>query len=174
MAVHRGAAKDHSITACEADQPVTSVATDKGWGDYGRIFTLAVAINYPWELAQSSLYIQPQGTGAMLWHCGLASLGDGVMVLAIVVARHLPRRRGGWLLRPDTRGYLVMLATGLVLSVAVEWVALRVLGWWAYSPRMPLLPMLGIGVAPVVQMLVLPALVAYLAAMRRGQVGGKR
>lgn len=77
-----------------------------------RIFVVAVAVNYPWEFAQSPLYAQPGGWGARVWHCGLASAGDGVMILLIVFTGRLLLRRGDWFVRPDTRGYVVMLAAG--------------------------------------------------------------
>jgi len=128
-----------------------------------RVFAVAVAVNYPWELAQAPLYAPPMGWGARLWHCGLASVGDGAMVLLIVVAGRLLLRRGDWFVRPGTRDRLVMLALGLALSVGVEWVALRGLGWWAYAPGMPLVPVLGVGVAPLLQMLALPPLIAHFA-----------
>lgn len=139
-----------------------------------RVFAVAVAVNYPWELAQSPLYEQPWAPGAMLWHCGLASAGDGAMVLLIVGAGRLLLRRGDWFARPGARGYFVMLALGLALAVGVEWAAVRGLGWWAYSPRMPVVPVLGVGVAPVAQMLALPPLIARLAAMYPRRAGGAR
>jgi len=139
-----------------------------------RIFVAAVAVNYPWELAQSPLYVQPGGGGAMVWHCGLASVGDGVMVLLIVVAGRLLLRRGDWFVRPDSWSYVVMLTAGLALSIGVEWAAVRGLGWWSYGSRMPLVPMLGIGITPVAQLLALPPLIARLAAMRSIRVSNVR
>lgn len=94
-----------------------------------RIFVVAVAVNYPWELAQSPLYARPGGWGARVWRCGLASAGDGVMILLIVFTGRLLLRRGDWFVRPDTRGYVVMLAAGLALGIGVEWAAVQGLGW---------------------------------------------
>jgi len=54
--------------------------------------------------------------------------GDGVMVLLIVFTGRLLLRRGDWFVRPDTRGYVVMLATGLALGIGVEWSAVQGLG----------------------------------------------
>ncbi len=135
-----------------------------GAGILAAVFAVAVAINYPWELAQSPLYVQPGGAGVRLVHCGVASLGDGVLVLLIVAAGRLVLRRRDWFLRPGIRGYLVMLVTGLLVSVGVEWAALHVLGWWAYAPRMPLVPGLAVGITPVAQMLLLPPLIARIVA----------
>ena len=51
------------------------------------VFIVAVLLNYLWELAQAPLYVGLGGynTG-MFWHCFVASLGDGIMVLLIVAA----------------------------------------------------------------------------------------
>lgn len=45
------------------------------------IFVIAVAVNYVWELAQAPLYGPMEG--AIWWHCFVASIGDGVIVLLI-------------------------------------------------------------------------------------------
>jgi len=57
------------------------------------------------------------------------------------------------------RGYAVMLAVGLAVGFSVEWAAVRLAGRWVYTAQMPLVPGLGIGIVPVVQMLVLPPLI---------------
>lgn len=51
------------------------------------IFIVAVLLNYLWELAQAPLYVGLEDYNAgVLWHCFVASLGDGIMVLLIVAA----------------------------------------------------------------------------------------
>ena len=52
-----------------------------------------------------------------------------------------------------------MLPAGLIIAVMVEWIAMSGLGRWSYTASMPLLPVLGVGVVPVVQMLVLPPVI---------------
>lgn len=50
------------------------------------IFVVAVLFNYPWELAQSPLYVGMESFSAVWWHCFVSSLGDGVLVLLIFAA----------------------------------------------------------------------------------------
>jgi hypothetical protein len=57
-----------------------------------------------------------------------------------------------------------MLITGLAIAVSVELLAVNALGQWAYTARMPIVPGLDVGLAPVAQMLVLPPIVFRLAA----------
>ena len=131
----------------------------------GLLFLTAVVVNYPWELAQASLYEWPGASSNVLWHCFVASLGDGVLVLLIFAAGLIALRRKDWFERPGLRGYLVMLAAGLAIGVGVEWVAVYVAQRWAYTDRMALVPGLGIGIVPVAQMLILPPLIFRIVAI---------
>lgn len=123
------------------------------------VFVVAVLFNYPWELAQSPLYVGTKDFGAMWWHCFVASLGDGVLVLLIFAAGWAALQRREWFVHPGVRGYAMMLAAGLAIGVGIEWVAVHLAGRWAYAPRMPLVPGLGVGMVPVTQMLVLPPVI---------------
>lgn len=136
-----------------------------------RVFIVAVLLNYVWELAQAPLYVDLESyNAAVLWHCFVASLGDGVMVLVIVAAGRLVLRHQNWFEHPGVPGYLVMITAGLVLAVAVEWVAINILGRWAYTEGMPIAPGVGIGIVPIAQMLILPPLVFRIAAV----IGAKK
>ena len=128
------------------------------------LFALATAVNYAWELAQTPLYARVAFPGA-IWHCFVASLGDGLLVLFIFAVVAAVLRSLDWYVRPTMRGHVAMAAAGLAVSFAVEWWGLRIARRWEYSGLMPLIPGTGIGVAPVLQMLLLPPLVFW--AMRR-------
>ncbi|MGH7966973.1 MAG: hypothetical protein ACRERD_34985 [Candidatus Binatia bacterium] len=123
------------------------------------IFAVAVLFNYPWELAQAPLYVGMNSFSTTWWHCFVASVGDGVLVLLILVVGWVVLRRRDWFVHPGVRAYAVMLVTGLVIGVSVEWAAVHVAERWAYTARMPLVPGLGIGIVPIAQMLVLPPLI---------------
>ena len=126
------------------------------------IFLFAVLLNYLWELVQAPLYVGFESYGReMLWHCFVASLGDGVMVLAIVAVGWIGFGRWNWFERPGIVGYVAVLTSGFFLALLVEVVALLVLGRWQYTEKMPTL--FGIGVVPLAQMLVLPPLIFRIA-----------
>jgi hypothetical protein len=120
--------------------------------------------NYPWELAQAPLYVGMESFRAVWWHCFVASLGDGLLVLGIFVVGWLLLRERTWFVHPGARGYGVMVMIGLVIGVAIEWIAVHLLGRWMYTAAMPLVPGLDVGIVPVVQMLVLPPLIFRGAA----------
>jgi hypothetical protein len=129
------------------------------------VFVLAVIVNYPWELAHSPLYEGMSDFSIARWYCFVASLGDGGLVLLIFGAGWVALRRSDWFVNPGRRGYLLMLAVGLVIGVVVEWTAVHVMRRWAYAPRMPLIPIFNIGLTPVAQMVALPPLIFRAVAM---------
>lgn len=129
------------------------------------VFAIAVAINYPWELAQSPLYVGQDELRSLLWHCLRAALGDGVLVLLILLAGIFLTRRPDWYRQPGRAGYLWMLSAGLGVGITIEWLAVHVAGRWAYAPAMPVVLLLEIGLVPVLQMLLLPPLIFRLASL---------
>ncbi len=135
------------------------------------VFIVASLLNYLWELAQAPLYVGLENySTAVFWHCFVSSLGDGLMILLIVAAGWIALQRQNWFEHPGVPGYLVMLATGLLLAVLVEWVGLHVLGRWRYTENMPIMPGLGVGVVPIAQMLFLPPLIFRIVVV----LGAKR
>ena len=133
------------------------------------IYVVAVLVNYPWELAQAPLYAGMESFRAVWWHCFVASLGDGLLVLGIFATGWVVLRRHTWFVHPGIQGYGVMLMTGLVLGIAIEWIAVHRLGRWMYTGQMPLVPGFAIGVVPVAQMLILPLVIFRLVAIWRGR-----
>lgn len=135
------------------------------------IFVIAVVVNYPWELGQTPLYAGMDDFSRMLWHCLVASLGDGLLLLLIFGIGWAVLGRRDWFIHPGAHGYALLLATGLAVAVAVEWVAVQIAGQWGYNARMPIVPLLGVGLAPVAQMLLLPPLIFQIVARLALQQG---
>lgn len=132
------------------------------------LFIVAVLLNYLWELAQAPLYVAIEHyTAAVFWHCFVASLGDGIMVMIICAVGWVTFHRWDWFHSPGITGYLLMLTAGLILAILVEWVAVYSLERWKYTEIMPTLPGLDIGLVPIAQMLVLPPLIFRTAALLR-------
>ena len=92
------------------------------------------------------------------------------MVLLIVAAGWITLQQENWFEHPAVPGYIVMLTTGFLLAVLVEWVGVHVLGRWQYTETMPVVPGLGVGVIPIAQMLLLPPLIFRIAAV----IGSKK
>jgi hypothetical protein len=135
---------------------------------------VAVLLNYVWELAQAPLYVGWDSySAAVWWHCFVASLGDGVMVLLIVATGRSILHRWDWFEQPGVPGYLLMLMAGLVLASSVEWVAVYLFERWKYTHKMPTIPELGIGLVPIAQMLSLPPLIFRIVAVLGEKKGAR-
>jgi len=65
-------------------------------------------------------------------------------------------RDSQWILTPGIKGYLLMLAVGLLLAIIVDRNALYRTGAWAYNDRMIIIPIFQVGLLPIFQMLLLP------------------
>lgn len=129
-----------------------------------RLFVTSVAFNYPWEMGQAFLYVGMDYSAATWWHCFVASLGDGLLVGLIYGCGRMVMGCSDWFTRPGLKPYAIMVTTGLLIGVLVEWVAVHVLARWAYTAAMPLIPLLEIGWVPVLQMLILPLLIFSVLA----------
>ena len=127
------------------------------------MFVLAVLLNLIWEVAQISAYDFPESSLVTnVLGCFVPTLGDGLMILIIYWTGWLVFRKFQWILSPGARGYLLMMVIGLVLAVFVEWNALYRTGAWAYSEQMITIPILGVGLLPVLQMILLPPTTALI------------
>lgn len=138
------------------------------------IFVVAVLVNYPWERLQSPLYVYPGGASIPWWLCLAASLADGLFVLVVFGVGWIALGRRTWFEQPGIEGYLVMLASGVAISVGVEGTTVHVLRWWTYGEHMPLVPIVNIGLTPMTQMLVLPPLIFRLVTTLSRYVDGTR
>ncbi len=121
------------------------------------LFLVAVPLNLIWEVAQIAAYDFPKTSlMTVMIHCLVPSLGDGLMILIIYWTGWLLFRDSKWILNPGTNGYLLMIGVGIILALLVEWNALYWTGAWGYSERMIIIPILGVGLLPLLQMMTLP------------------
>lgn len=125
----------------------------------------ALLLHFPWEILQAPLWVGM----ANLAHaegvrvCTIAALGDVVIAVAAYWSGALAARSRLWLLAPPRAALIAYLLIGLVLTIAYEFVATGPLAFWEYAPSQPRLPILGTGLAPVLQWLLLPPLTLWLA-----------
>ena len=124
---------------------------------------LAFVFNLVWEIAQVRLYtIWAEADGLTvawsLFHC---AIGDVIIALAMFALAGLALRRADWpVSRPWTGGVIVVIGA-LAYTAWSEWYNVYRAGSWGYTAGMPLI--FGIGLAPLLQWLILPplAVIAY-------------
>ena len=124
--------------------------------------------NLIWEFAQLPLYtIWWEGTAEEIvfaaLHCTAGDIVIATMSLIgaiiLVGGQRWPQSRFGavaW----------VAVGAGLCYTVFSEWLNTEIRGSWAYADAMPQLPVIGSGVAPLAQWLILPVLGLWRAAGR--------
>jgi hypothetical protein len=124
-------------------------------------------LNFVWEVWQAPLFQNMTNwTGTMsAYHCTLASLGDVVILLVSFCVIALAARSRSWILHPKIPHVAGFIALGFVITVIIEAVAIQILHRWQYTPAMPTLPILGTGITPILQWLVIPPIIIVL--MRR-------
>lgn len=123
------------------------------------LFVISVPLNFIWELAQMPLYVDNGNLLNFARHCIIPSLGDGVILLIIFGVGWRVLRRADWFVQPTASVYAFMLVSGLIIAIVIEWVAVYGMSRWSYTTRMPVLPVLGVGLSPVLQMLLLPPVI---------------
>jgi hypothetical protein len=135
------------------------------WQPEFNVAVFAVLLNYPWEFLQVPLFdgLADAGHWDAIKGCTVAALGDAVITLVAYgfVAALAGSRR--WILAPSGSQLALFVVTGLSITTVIEWLALRGL-WvesWSYSPLMPIVPGIGIGLAQLLQWTVLPLLVVW-------------
>ena len=107
------------------------------------IFVSAFALNVVWENLHSFLYAHYQGGPITEFILIRASLFDAVLISIIAIPfLHLPFFRGkAWL--------FIIIST--VVAVVNEWYGLGTTRW-AYNAYMPIVPVIGIGLTPMLQL----------------------
>jgi hypothetical protein len=132
-----------------------------------RYVGVALPMFAAWEVAQLPLYTiwEEQGAHASLLAALHCTAGDAAYALlsfacALIAGAYAP------VLRSTVAIATMTLLLGLALTMAVEVVSTRWLGRWSYGPLMPVDPIFGIGLSPLAQWTVVPAVALFLLRQR--------
>lgn len=124
-----------------------------------------LTLHFAWEMLQAPAFADFAGsTWAGTARCFAAAVGDVLLATGAYVITALAFRGAAW---PVRRGWILPAATwiglGVLATIAIErWALSR--GRWAYGPEMPLV--FGIGLLPLLQWIVVPALTLALLRAR--------
>ena len=89
-------------------------------------------------------------------HC---TIGD-IIILSFFVGLWGGIKRGyHWFYNPGRNDYFAVSAMAMLYTAVSEYVNVYILNTWGYSDLMPVLPGIGIGIVPLVQWAILPAVV---------------
>lgn len=135
----------------------------------------AFLLGFPWEILQGPFFegMAEMRHGDAVRTCTLASVGDGGLMLVNfwIVAWAGGGRR--WPLQPTVARVAGFTGLGLAATIVFEILATRVWHRWRYSALMPTVPLLEVGLIPLLMWGVLPPLVVWFVCRQlRGGSGG--
>ena len=127
------------------------------------LLILSFPMHFTWEFLQAPLFRSMQDVSHMdgIRICLQATLGDMVIALiAFWVASFLAGTRR-WAAKLDRRSIAAWLSTGIAVTLAIEFYSTKIMARWAYGSSMPRLPLIGTGIAPVAQWIIVPMVVLW-------------
>ncbi|REG77598.1 hypothetical protein [Algoriphagus antarcticus] len=129
------------------------------------VFTTAVVafiLNFTWEIAHGPLYEGFQYDLGHVSFCALASIADMFMVMILLFAFGLIYKNVLWIVLVRFNRSLVLILVGGVGAILAEmWHTSR--GDWSYAYAMPIIPIVEVGLSPVLQFAILPLVVFVLS-----------
>jgi hypothetical protein len=136
-----------------------------------RYFAFILPANITWEFTQLPLYtIWDQGSWRDIvfaaLHCTAGDLliaASALLVALIVFAG--PR----WPLKGYARVAAVAVIFAVAYTIFSEWLNTEIRGSWAYTIAMPKLPLIGTGIAPLMQWILIPTLAFWWARPNSSQ-----
>ncbi len=129
------------------------------------ILAVAFVLNFLWEMAQMPFFKNMPFNWETTLFCALASIADCIMVLLLYFGFGLMYKNSLWFRRPRFLEVMLLVITGGLGAVLAEKKHLF-LGNWAYSSYMPFVPVVEVGLSPLLQFMVLPAIIYYVASAK--------
>ncbi len=139
-----------------------------------RYLAASAALHPAWEVLQLPLYTiwaEPLRKQAFaVLHCTIGDLmiAGLSLLLTLALAAKADWPRGG-----SSPVWLLLLILGAGYTVYSEWLNVNVRGSWAYSPLMPRLPLIGTGLSPLLQWIIIPTAALGIAIGRAAWRQGK-
>lgn len=129
-------------------------------------------LNLGWEFAQSPLYADwGREVSYLLWSRFHCTVGDVLILLGAYWVTALLFFDRRWPGRPGLAAPMAFVVAGLAYTVWSEWLNTSLRSAWQYRPEMPVV--LGIGVSPILQWLVIPTILVTLLRRRYSRAAGE-
>lgn len=81
---------------------------------------------------------------------------DGLITVALYLLVGMLVKNAGWGKRFNRQRFMFLIVLGFLWAIGVEYHATEVAHRWAYAKSMPIIPIINIGVSPVLQMMIVP------------------
>lgn len=131
-----------------------------------RLLAVGFGLNWVWEIGQMFAYRAgaEKSVREILFFCTLGSVVDALTISAIYGTTKVFLKPHGW------KFYLTAALFGAASAVVFEKLAFA-FGWWSYNEEMPLVPFIGTGLLPFLQLTLLAPFAIWIAESLRGTSG---
>lgn len=139
------------------------------WLGAVRLYLIFITIaNLVWEFAQIPLYtIWQTGTSSEILFAAVHCTGGDILIaMSCLIGSLCLLGSERW---PTERFWpvaLLTILTGLGYTIFSEWLNTEIRGAWAYGEWMPVIPIIGAGLSPFLQWIVLP-IAGFVLVVRR-------
>jgi hypothetical protein len=137
-----------------------------------QVAIFAFLLGFAWEILQGPFFqgMTEARHGEAVRLCTLATLGDVAIMLVNFWAVAVVSGGRRWVLHPTTAQVADFAGLGLASAVLIEILATRVWHLWRYRDVMPTIPVLEVGLVPLLMWSALPPLVVWF--VNRQLTGG--
>ncbi len=124
------------------------------------LFVISTALHFGWEISQMAYYsfsgVTLSGYDAFVKDHWTTAAKDGLVTVALYLLVGMLVKNSGWAKRFNRQRFMFLIVLGFLWAVGVEYHAVEMAHRWAYAPSMPMIPILNVGVSPVLQMVIVP------------------
>ena len=137
------------------------------------LLVLSFLGHFAWEILQAPLFssLSQVNHFAGIYICLKATLGDLAIALAAFWTAAVLARNRRWFTLPGMRAPAVFFTVGLLLTIGLEYVHTQITGRWAYDGSMPLVPIIGTGMTPILQWIFVPLFVVWYLRRLDSNIG---
>jgi hypothetical protein len=137
------------------------------------IITTSFLLNFAWEMLQMPLFEGIEMNMQSAVFCILSSLVDTLIVLLLYYVFVIIYKELFWNRHFIVQRILILMVAGSIGAILTEILYLSA-GSWKYSRSMPLIPVVNVGVSPVLQFTVLPTVIYLLSFYFSNKPGLKK
>lgn len=129
---------------------------------YALLLAISGALHFIWEANHVQLYTGYEHVARGLPIPWYATAGDIVYTFFALLVIALFKHEIAWWQKMTWHDAAVLACLGLVIALFVEYKAF-LFGRWAYTAAMPIIPIVQVGLSPVLQMMILLPVSVLLA-----------
>ena len=160
---------EHAFSAITSVHVNNNISTTRetDWLSALRRYLIATGIlNLLWEFAHMPLYtVWTTGTrGEIVFAAVHCTGGDILIALAALAAALVIFGKRRWPGERFVEVYGAALVIGILYTAFSEWLNIEVRASWEYSEAMPVVPIINMGLSPLLQWIVIPTVAFYWAS----------